>query len=356
MASGARRSPSAGRGRGARPRAPPGDGSRSAAVVPTTIASWSRDAARTRARSPRPRARARRRTRRRLELRRAAPPPARARSSKTCRRASGRSGRGWIAAIRAPAGAAAGAARHRRARASSIARRARGPGPVRRTAHDVEIRLLEAGQPRAQRVDSARRPGQRRPRRAGRRDAASASPDSIRPRASASGAVISRSTPARSAARTSRTWFGPWATAAHVERVGDRDALEAELVAQHARHDPGRQRRRQPSVARQARAPRGGRTSRAGRRLRSPPGTGPAPARQRGRIRVERRQPEVESSATSPMPGKCLSAAATPADWRPRTVAATSSPRRPGRRRTSGSRSPGCAGSSRGRRPAHRQR
>ena len=104
---------------------------------------------------------------------------------------------------------------------------------------------------------------------------------------------------------------------AHLERVGDHEPVEAELLAQQPGQDPSAQRRRQ---RRRARARAGARSSPPAPRRRSRRGTAAARARGRPRRPAGR---GASRPTVSPCPGKCLAQAATP--WRcvPSTKAAT---------------------------------
>ena len=125
---------------------------------------------------------------------------------------------------------------------------------------------------------------------------------------------------------TSTAWAAPWASA----RMSSASLIVSPPKPSSSRSVPpitvrdsvaGRSGRR--SVP----APRRGPTSRAGRRPRSPPGTGRARApRGRRRSRARHRARGACPGPAAPSPGKCLTVAATPADWRPRTIAAPCRP------------------------------
>ena len=173
------------------------------------------------------------------------------------------------------------------------------------------------GEPAAQGVDPGRgrgiRHGSMRPSAAPASSAAS-----IRPCASRSGPQSSRSTPARIAARIAAACASPCAMARHVERVADGHALEPERPAEQARHDGRRQRggHRVAVVQRGHGHVAGHHHRRAGvdRRAERRQVDGLEPRRAtRGRSR----SPWCVSASVSPRPGKCLTAAATPARLQP---------------------------------------
>ena len=159
---------------------------------------------------------------------------------------------------------------------------------------------------------------------------------------------------------------GPLGQRRHVERVGDREAPEAELAAHEVVHDLAGERRGQRRVAgeRRQRDVRRHDEVRPGVDRRRERDELRARRAARGRASIDRQRRWWLSRSASPRPGKCLTAAATPADRRP---ARSSPPRRtrppPGRRRTRGSRGAGSPGWTRGRTTgrvddvdAHRQR
>ena len=155
------------------------------------------------------------------------------------------------------------------------------------------------------------------------RAAAAPSVSSIRRWAGRSGAHRSRSIPARIAAMISTAWAAPWASACMSSASLIVNPPKPELGRAACRPSRSVTASRGGSGRRSVPAPRRGPTSPAWPRPRWPPGT----ARTRGR-RGRRRSPARHRARggcpgpRAPRPGKCFAEAATPADWRPRTIAA----------------------------------
>ena len=190
----------------------------------------------------------------------------------------------------------AAAARRRRGRASPSAPRPRGRAPGGSADRTTSIgRLRDLGQPSPQPEDPlARTPacssGIEQPARRGVPQPA------LDPRL---GHRLAHRTaagrrPARIAAMTSITWASPCGERAHVERVGDREAAEPEVVADQVVHHRPRQGRRQVGVAGERRAARGAPTSRPRRRpsIAARNGTSSRASRPRPVVR-DHRQPVV---------------------------------------------------------------
>ena len=148
----------------------------------------------------------------------------------------------------------------------------------------------------------------------------------MRARASGSADASSRSTPARTAARTSRTWAGPWASA--------RMSSASEIVT------PSKPRSRRSRSVMTARDSVPGRSSRpvtAGSAM-CPDIASRAPAANAARNGTNSRASSTSRAASTtaspwcvslemcPIPGACLTVAATPAACSPRTIAAPCRP------------------------------
>ena len=225
---------------------------------------------------------------------------------------------------------ARGLPRRRRSSARAGARRRAASAPTaaspstrsaRRAASAPASRSVQRPRrrPRRELGDPARRPRPAAPRRA---PSCTAETIAAWTPSTCSGARARRRGRARRRPRRARaragaaTPVGP-AGALHLERVGDHDAVEAELVAQQlderpAPASPARRRRRRHADVRGH--------DRARRRPRSRPRTAAARARaaRRGSRRTDGSS-RCESATVSPWPGKCLAQAATPTLCRPST-------------------------------------
>ena len=111
---------------------------------------------------------------------------------------------------------------------------------------------------------------------------------------------------------------------AHVQRVGDRQALEAEIVAQQVGDRLASEAGRHVRIAGQRRAALGGRPSPAARRLRTRRETGPARAL-RGALDRRRPRPARDGCRPPPHPNR---GSAWPSPPRPRPGGRAQSPRR----------------------------
>ena len=149
----------------------------------------------------------------------------------------------------------------------------------------------------------------------------------------------SASAPAASARTAPSSTPMPGADRTHLERVGDHEPAEAELLAKQPGQDPADS---AWPARRRARERGGARSSPPARRPRSRPGTAAARARDRPSTAGSSR---CESTAVSPWPGKCLAQAATPCRCVPADERSdVAGDERRGRRRSSARRSPGSSG------------